>query len=313
MGTAEHDGKEVPLITIPDEKTYPTKGALDLLTVSQVGTPSQRPDWFQVVAAWADPTRAVIPIDVAFPAERDRRAGQQAEPGADDRLAGGRHGGCPRRARLRLSAQRHCRRSHRGSPAAGILQDGDIITSLDGTKINDVQALRDAVAANGTSKPASVGIQRGGVDSTVSVTPTTVQDTPVLGIGVHMDYQFPFTVTLQLDSVGGPSAGQMFALGIIDKLTPGFLNGGQHIAGTGTIDSAGNVGPIGGIRQKMFGAKDAGARWFLAPATNCDEVVGHVPSGLTVFAVKTLDDSMAALKAISTKGDTSALPTCTAS
>ena len=312
LGTAEHDGKKVPLITIPDEKTYPTKGALDLLTVSQVGTPSQRPDWFQVVAAWADPTRAVIPIDVAFPPNvTDEQVNKQSQAQMTDSQEDATAAALvelgydfPRNVTVAGLTD--------GSPAAGILQDGDIITSLDGTKIDDVQALRDAVAANGTSKPASVGIQRGGVDSTVSVTPTTVQDTPVLGIGVHMDYQFPFTVTLQLDSVGGPSAGQMFALGIIDKLTPGFLNGGQHIAGTGTIDSAGNVGPIGGIRQKMFGAKDAGARWFLAPATNCDEVVGHVPSGLTVFAVKTLDDSMAALEAISTKGDASALPTCTA-
>ena len=65
----------------------------------------------------------------------------------------------------------------------------------------------------------------------------------VLGIGAGMDYTFPFDVKIQLNNVGGPSAGQMFALGIIDKLTPGELNGGKHVAGTGTIDNAGNDRP----------------------------------------------------------------------
>jgi len=104
----------------------------------------------------------------------------------------------------------------------------------------------------------------------------------------------------------------MFALGIIDTLTPGELNGGQNVAGTGTITADGTVGPIGGIRQKMWGAVKVGADWFLAPASNCDEVVGHIPGHLKVFAVKTLDDSLDVLEAIRDDGDLSALPTCTA-
>jgi PDZ domain-containing protein len=105
----------------------------------------------------------------------------------------------------------------------------------------------------------------------------------------------------------------MFALGIIDKLSDGQLNGGQKVAGTGTISADGTVGPIGGIRQKLFGARDAGADWFLAPASNCDEVTGHVPDGIRVFAVSTLDDSLTALKAISSGTGLDALPTCDAS
>ena len=128
-----------------------------------------------------------------------------------------------------------------------------------------------------------------------------------------MHYTFPFEVMIQLNNVGGPSAGQMFALGIIDKLTTGKLNGGDHVAGTGTIDNEGNVGAIGGIRQKMYAAKDAGNSWFLAPQSNCDEVTGHIPSGLTVFAVKTLDDSLAVMKAISSHSSTAGLPSCPAS
>jgi len=72
------------------------------------------------------------------------------------------------------------------------------------------------------------------------------------------------------------------------------------------------IGPIGGIRQKLWGAKDAGADWFLAPESNCDEVVGHVPDGLQVFSVGTLDDALDALEAVRDGGDVDALPTCTA-
>jgi PDZ domain-containing protein len=158
-----------------------------------------------------------------------------------------------------------------------------------------------------------VSIVRDGKQQTVSLTPTTSSGQSILGVGVTMDYSFPFTVDIKLDDVGGPSAGQMFALGIIDKLTPGALNGGKKVAGTGTIDNEGNVGAIGGIRQKMYGAKDAGATYFLAPRANCDEVSGHVPDGLHVFAVKTLDDSLAVLDALREGTSTSQLPTCPAS
>jgi PDZ domain-containing protein len=91
------------------------------------------------------------------------------------------------------------------------------------------------------------------------------------------------------------------------------LQGGEDVAGTGTIDAAGTVGPIGGIQQKLYGARDAGAEWFLAPEANCDEVTGHIPKGLTVFAVKTLDESLKALDAIRTGDGIEHLPTCPAS
>jgi PDZ domain-containing protein len=175
-----------------------------------------------------------------------------------------------------------------------------------------VQSLRDALAKNGAGKPAQVGIVRAQAAQTVTITPVKSGTSVVLGIGAGMNYTFPFNVSIQLNNVGGPSAGQMFALGIIDKLTPGSLNGGKKVAGTGTIDNEGNVGAIGGIRQKMYSARSAGATWFLAPASNCDEVTGHIPSGLKVVAVKTLDNSLAALKAISTGGNTGSLPTCPA-
>ena len=118
------------------------------------------------------------------------------------------------------------------------------------------------------------------------------------------------TRSIQLDNVGGPSAGTMFALGIIDTLTEGDLTGGRHFAGTGTIDSAGVVGPIGGIAQKLVGARSAGAEFFLAPAENCGEVVGNIPDGLTVVKVETLDDAVEAVETLGADGDPASLPSC---
>ncbi|MDQ1295485.1 MAG: Lon-like protease, partial [Actinomycetota bacterium] len=100
--------------------------------------------------------------------------------------------------------------------------------------------------------------------------------------------------------------------GIIDMLTPGALAGGRRIAGTGTMDADGVVGPIGGIQQKLVGARRTGAEWFLAPADNCSEVVGHVPDGLRVVRVSTLKQAWQALERIGAGRDVDSLATCTA-
>ena len=131
----------------------------------------------------------------------------------------------------------------------------------------------------------------------------------IVGISAGTDHTFPFDIDIKLADVGGPSAGLMFALGLYDKLTPGSLTGGKFVAGTGTIDDDGNVGPIGGIRQKLAGARADGATWFLAPADNCDEVVDHVPDGLDVVKVSTFDQARSAVEAIA-DGRTGSLPHC---
>ncbi|PLS23971.1 Lon protease [Bifidobacterium imperatoris] len=118
-------------------------------------------------------------------------------------------------------------------------------------------------------------------------------------------------VAMHVDKIGGPSAGMMYTLGLIDKLTAANESGGQTIAGTGTINAKGKVGKIGGIRLKMLGAKRDGATWFLAPKDNCSEVVGHVPQGLRDVKVATLDEAYQALVAIG-KGQGDQLPHCTA-
>lgn len=117
--------------------------------------------------------------------------------------------------------------------------------------------------------------------------------------------------TMHVDDIGGPSAGMMYTLGLIDKVTGEKLSGGKTIAGTGTMDAKGKVGRIGGIRLKMLGAERDGATWFLAPQSNCSDVVGHVPQGLHVVKVSTLNEAYEALLAIR-DGKGGSLPTCVA-
>lgn len=319
LGTDQQVGSEPskdakPLITIPSQTTYPTSGSLDLLTVSVVGNPDQRPSWFDIIGAWFDPSRAVQPIDEVFPPGTTTEQSNAANAALmvdsqQDAIAAALN-----ELGYQFPQSVAVKQLIPGTPAAKVLKVGDEVTSVNGHTVDSVAGLRQQVAANGTGKAAEIGIIRDGVASTVSITPVKTQGQTVLGIGAGMDYTFPFDVSIQLNNVGGPSAGQMFALGIIDKLTPGELNGGKKVAGTGTIDNAGSVGAIGGIRQKMYAARDTGgASYFLAPASNCDEVTGHVPSGLHVFAVKTLADSLAVLKAVSSGSSTAALPTCPAS
>jgi PDZ domain-containing protein len=121
----------------------------------------------------------------------------------------------------------------------------------------------------------------------------------------------PVDITISIDGIGGPSAGTMFALGIIDKMTKEDEADGVVIAGTGTMDVSGDVGAIGGIRQKLEGARRDGATWFLAPESNCDEVVGHVPDGLHVARIATLHEAREAMTAIGA-GKGSTLATCSA-
>lgn len=300
------DKEQVPLITITGAAVFPTTGQLDLLTVSVKGNRKSTPNWLEVGAAWFDPAKAVVPLDAIFPKDESTEersaynAALMVNSQHDAIAAALTNLGYNVFAGVRVETVID------SSPAKGILQPKDVILAVNGTTVTDVQSLRDALAANGVDKPASLLISHGGVQSTVQVTPMLTNDKPALGVGAIANYTFPFDVQIRIDDVGGPSAGMMFALGIVDKLTPENITGGNHIAGTGTIDASGKVGPIGGIRQKMFGAQRAGASFFLAPTDNCKDVVGHVPAGLTVFKVSTLNDAENALAFIRMHGDKAA-------
>jgi Lon-like protease len=313
LGTVESGGETVPLIDIPMQETFPTTGSLDLLTVTIAGNREDPLNWFQVGQAWLDPSEAVIPIDDAYPKgqtveQSETESRIEMETSQKEAIAAALH-----HLGYTFPSTIVVQEVGAGTPADGTLKEKDVITSINGVDVSDVSELRAQVKENGTDKAAKVGLIRDGIAQEFDITPTLSggeNPAPILGVIPSADYEFPFEVTIQLDNVGGPSAGQMFALGIVDKLTKGSLNGGKEVAGTGTIDANGTVGAIGGIRQKMWGAVRSGAHYFLAPISNCDEVIGHIPDGLTVIPVATLKDSITALGLVADGAQGSALPEC---
>ncbi len=300
-----------PVISIAGRKTYLTTGSLSMLTVTLQGTSSKGASWFEVGLAKIDETKKILKItDVYPPGWDDAKLNEKSDVMMLDAQANAKA------AALNLldipyqSFQSVTLVDLTGA-AGKILKAGDKVISVQGEKVTGLAQIKKLVQATNGKSPVVLDIIRGSKAMTVEVTPKKVEGEWRIGVYISAVPEFPFEIDIQVGNVGGPSGGQMLALAIYDQLTPGSLTGGQNVAGTGTVDSAGNIGPIGGIVQKMFGTSKAGIKWFFAPSANCDEVIGHIPKGISVVKVSTLQDSLDALKVISNGGEAAKLPTCT--
>jgi PDZ domain-containing protein len=300
-----------PLISVTGHASYPAKGQLDMTTVSLSGGPGQHVSLWQVLAGWLDRTASVVPEDEVFP--RGQTAQQTEDQDTQEMVSSQESATVAAMSLLGIEVPTTLKVSDvdAGAPAASAIRAGDVILAIDGEKTQDLAKLRTALQKVTAGQPTTVTISRNGAQQKVTTRTTKGSDgRTVLGVFIDPSFQFPFQVKISIDNIVGPSAGMMFALGIADVLTPGDLTGGKQIAGTGTIDADGSVGPIGGIQQKMIGARQAGAAWFLAPAGNCAEVVGHVPNGMQVVRVATLEQARTAVEAIASGTGTASLPAC---
>ncbi|WP_283257966.1 YlbL family protein [Brachybacterium kimchii] len=304
----KYDDKQV--LSIEGHKTYPTDGSLMMTTVSVDGGPGYPVTPVEVVRAWFDSTRSVLPRELVFPEEQTAQettlensvqmssSQQEAVVVALDELD------IDHEDSVQVSGV------EQDSPADGVLEPGDRVLAIGGTSADSAEAYRALAAKTTPGDEVAMRVERDGKKLDLQVPTREVDGKARMGIVLADGYEFPFDVNLGVGDVGGPSAGTMFALSIYDELTPGALTGGQDIAGTGTIDEKGKVGAIGGIRQKMVGARDSGADYFLAPASNCDEVAGHVPDGLQVVKVDDFDGALHAVQTIAKDHSTKGLPTC---
>ncbi|KRE61403.1 hypothetical protein ASG78_12895 [Nostocoides sp. Soil756] len=298
-----------PVLTVTGAPTYPTEGALDFTTVGFDGGPGRTVTIYDLAQAWLSDDIAVAPEKLYFPPDATASdvAQQNAEMMNESQVVAA------------ATALRALGRTvpttvaiagvPEGSPSQGLLEKGDVLVSVDGTPATDPAAVRDAVTAHQPGEDVRVVVKRAGAEKAFTVTTGGADGRAVIGVLLRTDYDLPVDVTLNTGQVGGPSAGLMFSLAIYDVLTPGALTGGRRIAGTGTIEDDGTVGPISGIRQKMAGAHAVGARWFLSPAGDCADAVGHVPDGMTLLKVTSFSDAKAAVEGIA-KGDTAGLPRC---
>lgn len=300
-----------PVINVSGHETYPAAGSLDLTTVYVDGGPTGSVSILSAFSAWLDRSKAVYPVELIYPTGTTREEAQEQSAVAMATSQENAVASALNELRIPFGQQLQAADLSKDSASAGKIQQGDILKSINGKDIRALSVIQDELAA-GRGAPVSVTVERDGRPVTVEVTPKdNGQGRFILGIMLKYLFSFPFQVQISLDKVGGPSAGLMFSLGIIDTVTPGDLTGGKHVAGTGTISPDGSVGPIGGIGQKMRGARSSGATLFLAPAGNCDDVAGHVPDGLQVVRVENLSDARHAVELAGSGQDTSALPACT--
>ena len=293
---------DIELVSISGAPTYPTDGELDMTTVREYGGPQGGLDMFQAILGWISPDRQVVPRESVYPdgETEEENAARNIEAFSTSQS----YAIAAAMAYLEQPVNEQVIVTSVGldTPAKEKLRAGDEILTVDGIQMKTPEQVVDAVRSKPIGTDLNFSVVRNGSNLEVVVTsstrpddPATDQDEttiPYIGIGIDISYSAEFDIKFGVTGVGGPSAGTMFAVGIIDKLTPGALTQGKIIAGTGTIDPGGNVGEIGGIQQKLIGARNAGAVLFLAPQGNCDEVIGHIPDGLTVAAIETLEDAM---------------------
>jgi PDZ domain-containing protein len=305
----ESDGQ--PVIKISGGQTFPVTGSLDMTTVLESGGPRGGLTFVDAIASWLNPSDAVVPRELLFPddvsgAEVEKHNALMFSTSESNAIAAAMtYLKRPVLSKVVVSAV------FQDSPAFGVLNPKDEIVAIDGVEVTQPDQVAKAIRSKPIGTTFEFTISRDGVDDGNGCTKDNVEqkvtvtsaanpddDTkPYIGISVSELYSAGFPIDFTLTDVGGPSAGLMFATGIVDKLTPDNLTGGKHIAGTGTIDPGGTVGPIGGIRQKLAGARGAGAELFLMPKEHCGEAAGHIPDGLTVVPVETLADGVAAIKA----------------
>ncbi len=208
------------------------------------------------------------------------------------------------------------------SAAQGVLQPGDVIVAVNGEKVEFSSDAVDLIGGRAPGDRLLLTVERTDPEDPNSTETLdvplvlgpyryveedgTVVDDPNRGMAgvmltdAEVHIVFPVNVEIDSQNIGGPSAGLMFTLEIIDELTEQDITHGHRIAGTGTINADGEVGPIGGMRQKTFGAIAAGAEYLLVPSDNYQEAVEAAGDDIKVVEVTSIDDAMAFLNSLGT-------------
>lgn len=304
------DGR--PLIAIEGVPTFPTTGQLDLTVVSGTSADS-RLTLPEALAAYWLPGRDTLPRDAVFPPGRSADEVKQAETqmmetSQDDAVVAAlRAAGQPVEQRPAVASVTV------GGPAYGKLLPGDLVESVDGTATDDADSVSAQIRSHRPGEQVDFVVLRDRVPTTVRVVAAESGSEPgvaVVGITVGQGYAYTPRITFDLgQQIGGPSAGLVFALGIYDKVTAGEMLAGRDVAGTGTITPSGDVGAIGGIRQKLASAERAGASVFLVPSGNCTDLAG-VRTDVTLVRVSTLNEAISQLRVLEVPGGEERVTTC---
>ena len=292
LGTS--NGKEI--IEVTGRSTATSAGQLRLTTVGVQPTVRLR----SALAGWFSSDEAVVPRELVYPPGESQQQVEQRN--AEDFQNSQTSAETAALRELGYPVQVLVKTVTPGGPSVDALKPGDVLTSVDGQQVTSAARLTELIRAKPAGSALRIGYTRDGQPGSATVTSREQDGRPRIGVEIDQQQPHPFELKINLGDIGGPSAGLMFALGIIDKLEPADLTGGKIIAGTGTIDDEGHVGPIGGIAQKLVGAKKAGAKVFLVPADNCAEAVRNAQPNLPLLKVASLDDALKALETLRAGG-----------
>ncbi|OBK74278.1 PDZ domain-containing protein [Mycobacterium sp. 1274761.0] len=294
----EIDGKQV--VAIEGTDVHPTTGHLNMTTVSQ----RDHLTLWEALTLWMSGNQQLIPRDLVYPPDKSKdeidKSNNQEFKRSEDAAAAAALGF------LKYAPAVTVDTVNNDGASKGRLEEGDAIDAVNGTPVDNLKQFQelmsktrpgDEVVLDFRRKNAAPGV------TTIKLGSAPDKEQGVLGIGVVEAPWAPFTIDFNLANIGGPSAGLVFSLAVIDKLTTGDLSGSKFVAGTGTIDVDGKVGPIGGITHKIFSAREAGASVFLVPADNCDEAKSAREDGIDLVRVENLGGAVDALKALSAGGE----------
>jgi PDZ domain-containing protein len=281
------------LIHVDGAPTYGSSGRLVMTTIrfTQVTALS-------ALVAWIDPERAVVGEEVIYPegltpSQEEQRAVSQMDQSKIDAAA------------VVLAQVTDYPKEHgtgalievvgEGCPADRHLFPGDVIRRIEGEPVESRREASRLIDAVPVGEPIEFRIEADGEVHDVHVARGRCPGNEAPLVGIVLVESFPFEIAIESGDVGGSSAGLMWAVGLYDLLTPGDLTGGRTIAGTGTIDLDGNVGPIGGIRDKVVAAREVGADILLIPRGNLDELQGIDRGEVRVIPVSTFQETLDAL------------------
>ena len=296
------DGKQV--VAISGTSTQPTTGHLNMTTVSE------RDDLTlgEALTLWLSGQEQLVPRDLVYPPGKSREDVDKANNAdfkqSEDSAAYAALGFLKYPPAVTVATVTD------PGPSAGKLKSGDAIDAVNGTPVANIEQFTGFLKNTKPGQVVTIDYRRKNEPAGVAqITLGTNKDRDYgfMGVAVLDAPWAPFVIDFNLANVGGPSAGLMFSLAVVDKLTTGELAGSTFVAGTGTISIDGKVGQIGGITHKMAAAQKAGATVFLVPAKNCYEAASDNPSNLRLVKVETLNDAVDALHAVTSGGQP---PTC---
>jgi PDZ domain-containing protein len=288
-------------ISISGAETFPTKGKLSVTSV-MVTNPDSYLTGFDILYGWITSDQAVLPRVEIYP--ENETAEQSNQQGAADMQESQVNATSAALSLLGYKGESKLiiNTVNPNSFAFKQLLTGDQIISVDQKLLTSATQITDYLDSKKAGDIVNVKVIRSSAGSTPLEIPVKLSKrddgSAFIGVNIETKHNFPVNVKIKLDETGGPSGGLIFALGIVEKLQSEDLIRGRNIAGTGTITDTGEVGPIGGITEKIIGAKKAGVSIFIAPIDNCSDITHpELLKGIKVVPVATLSEALEVLRA----------------